>query len=471
MGDCIKVEFWTLAHGVFMYLFPQDGDLVLYETGFEDDLLGRRTISKQLSDLVERIEDPLVIALDDKWGSGKTFFLKRWVAAHSLENEGKATTVYFDAFENDYLSDPLVSIIAAVSLRIPDEGKKTLERWKAAAKKLARPALAIGLNLATFGAKQHLDDMGDIVAETIGTEVKSAALDLWDAERARKDAMIAFKELLSDLTSKTEAPIVIVVDELDRCRPDYALTVLEIVKHFFSVPKVHFILGVNGQALENSVKARYGGDIDAERYLRKFINLSFSLPKVIDRRNGAQAIVTYASQASSEMALPKKVSERIINLLGLVARKEDVSLRDVGKILARIALLPADATKVNIFDGYRDILCVLIVSSVVRPDFHKAFLSGEASVQMIMDFLGTKEAELTYSTDGQHNQSYNHNAALWFVSIMFCCSPEKISDLVYLPDWSSRIGTAFDDFGRHRDSEKIPNEIQELWVDVFRSEL
>ncbi|WP_437196409.1 KAP family P-loop NTPase fold protein [Roseovarius sp. MS2] len=452
-----------------MYLFPQDGDLVLYETGFEDDLLGRRTISKQLSDLVERIEDPLVIALDDKWGSGKTFFLKRWVAAHSLENEGRATTVYFDAFENDYLSDPLVSIIAAVSLRIPDEGKKTLERWKAAAKKLARPALAIGLNLATFGAKQHLDDMGDIVAETIGSEVKGAALDLWDAERARKDAMIAFKDLLSDLTSKTEAPIVIVVDELDRCRPDYALSVLEVIKHFFSVPKVHFILGVNGQALENTVKARYGGDIDAERYLRKFINLSFSLPQIIDRRNGTQAIVTYASQASSEMELPKKVSERTINLLGLVARNEEVSLRDVGKVLARIALLPSDATRANLLDGWRDVLCVLIVSSVVRPDLHKAFLSGEASLAMIMDFLGTNEPELTYPKIDQHNQSYNHNTTLWFVSIVFCCSPVQLTDLGYLPDWSSRVGTAFDNFGRHHDPKKIPNEIQKLWVDVFRS--
>jgi tRNA A37 threonylcarbamoyladenosine biosynthesis protein TsaE len=57
-----------------MKLFPQDNAVSLYETGFEDDVLERKAISKQLSELVERIEDPIVLALDDKWGSGKTFF-------------------------------------------------------------------------------------------------------------------------------------------------------------------------------------------------------------------------------------------------------------------------------------------------------------------------------------------------------------------------------------------------------------
>ena len=57
-----------------MKLFPQDNDVSLYETGFEVDVLERKLISKQLSDLVERIENPIVLALDDKWGSGKPTF-------------------------------------------------------------------------------------------------------------------------------------------------------------------------------------------------------------------------------------------------------------------------------------------------------------------------------------------------------------------------------------------------------------
>ena len=85
-----------------MKLFPPDPEIKLYETGFGDsDPFNRVETGKSLSSLVERIEDPLVIALDGGWGSGKTWFLKRWVGAHKLENGGNATTVYFDAFAHD----------------------------------------------------------------------------------------------------------------------------------------------------------------------------------------------------------------------------------------------------------------------------------------------------------------------------------------------------------------------------------
>ncbi len=292
-----------------MKLFPQDNEVVLYETGFDDDVLERKTTSKQLSELVERIEDPIVLALDDKWGSGKTFFLKRWVAAHTAENNGTATTVYFDAFENDYLTDPLVSIITAVSDRLPDAQAATVKKWKSATAKLAKPALGIALSVATFGAKQYLDEIGDVIAEAASGEAKDATQDLWDIEKDRKEAMADFRSLLSELTRKAEAPIVIVVDELDRCRPDYALTVLELIKHFFSVPEVHFILGINGKALENSVKARYGAEIDAERYLRKFINVSFSLPRTIGERGEVDVVAKYASILVSDMKLPQRVSD------------------------------------------------------------------------------------------------------------------------------------------------------------------
>ena len=310
-----------------MKLFPQDGDVLLYETGFEADLLDRKLISKQLTELVDRIEDPIVLALDDKWGSGKTHFLKRWVTAHQKENGGRAITVYFDAFENDYLSDPLVSIIAALSERIPKEQKTTLEKWKKVATKLAKPTFGVALSLATFGAKQYLDEIGDVVADAAGSEAKDATKSLWDLERQRKDAVRLFKELLAKMTKDQAASIVIVIDELDRCRPDYALSVVEVIKHFFSVPNVHFILGINGDALQSSVKARYGADTDAERYLRKFISASFSLPRVLGPRGDENVVVRYANRLILDMGLPKKVSDRCVNLLSFVAAQNEVSLR------------------------------------------------------------------------------------------------------------------------------------------------
>lgn len=451
-----------------MKLFPQDSEVVLYETEFKDDILERKSISKQLSDFVERIEDPVVLALDDTWGSGKTFFLKRWVAAHNGENQGYAVTVYFDAFENDYLSDPLVSIITAVSARIPDEQEATLKKWKMVAAKLAKPAFGIALSLATFGAKQNLEEIGDVIADATGKEVKDAAQDLWDAEKERKDAVHAFKELLIKLTQDAATPIVIVIDELDRCRPDYALSVLEVIKHFFSVPKVHFILGINGTALENSVKARYGANIDAESYLRKFINVSFSLPRAIGRQGEVKVISKYALKMIEDMDLPKEISERCVNLLGYVSISRKVSLRDIGKILSKVALLPNDVREERHFQGFIDILCALLVASVVDPKLHKKIALGDAPTSELRDFLTAPREVTIDDIEGERNLAYDHNITIWLTTILFCCGAEEISEIKDLPCWKNDIAKQFDYFGDVRDRKSIPASIQKNWVEVFR---
>ncbi len=454
--------------GQTLKLFPQDNDVVLYETGFEVDLLKRHHISKQLSDLVERIETPVVLALDDKWGSGKTYFLKRWVGAHTKENNGTAITVYFDAFENDYLSEPLVSIISAVSERIPKDRHETLQKWKSAATKLIKPAFGIALSLATFGAKQQLDDIGDVIADTISSEAKDATKGLWAAEKERKDAISEFADLLTELTNQQKTAIVIVVDELDRCRPDYALSVLEIIKHFFSVPKVHFVLGINGSALETIIRARYGADIDAESYLRKFINITFSLPRFVGGQESTDVVTSYASQMSSEMGLPDQVSKRCLNLLGYITKCDDVSLRDVGKLLSKIALLPNELSEKKHLSGWIDILCALLISSVTAPSFHKKYLSGVATTEDIMNFVGASKTTVSDKINGSHNVKYDHGIAIWVATMMYCCTPEEIEDAEYLPSWRMDIGREFDRFGGLQDPKKVPSIIQRDWVDIFR---
>lgn len=421
-----------------MKLFPQDNEVVLYETGFEDDVLERKAISKQLSELVERIEDPIVLALDDKWGSGKTFFLKRWVAAHTAQNNGTATTIYFDAFENDYLTDPLVSIISAVSSRLPAAQAATVKKWKSAAAKIAKPALGVALAVATFGAKQYLDEIGDVIADAASSEARDATQSLWNIEKDRKEAVDYFRSLLSDLTQETAAPIVIVVDELDRCRPDYALTVLEVIKHFFSVPKVHFILGINGIALENSVKARYGAEIDAERYLRKFINVSFSLPRTLGERGEVEAVARYASHLISDMELPKRVSGRCLSILKCVAKSGDVSLRDVGKILSKIALLPNAVHETNYMEGYIDIICALLVTSVVDPRLHMKLVSGDTQTSELRTYLSAPRERTVDRIGDEYNSEYDHEVTVLLATMVFCCGIETLEDVEDLPVCSNR---------------------------------
>lgn len=451
-----------------MKLFPQDDNAILYETGFDDDAFGRKELSKQLSRLVERIESPLVIALDDSWGQGKSYFLRRWVAAHTGENEGTATTVYFDAFENDYLADPLVSLVAAVTARMPKGQKTRVEKIKRTATKLIKPAFGIALSLATFGAKEELGEMGDAIVDAASSESRDFAKDLWKAEEDRSAAMEAFRRLLFEIITSADKSLVIVVDELDRCRPDYALSVLEIIKHLFAVDRVHFVLGVNSKALENSVKARYGAEIDAKNYLKKFINLKFSLPKAIGQHNPSQVIVGYAVKQAAAMELPVRITERAISLIKFVSATRDVSLRDVGKILSHIALLPEEIHTINFVNAYLDVAAALVVISVVDADMHKGILGRKVTFQELREFLNAPE-RLTKERNGDdYNPAYDHEVTAWLALLTFCVMGDAIKDCAGLPDWAHRIGQDREFFGRVRNPIDLARQLQRDWIDLFR---
>lgn len=105
-----------------MILTLPEPDITLYEDGLaKHDKLNRKPMADKLFNLVERIDDPLVIALDGGWGSGKSVFLKCWVGEHLKTHRDKATTLYFDAFEHDYLDDPLIAPTGALAERLGDE--------------------------------------------------------------------------------------------------------------------------------------------------------------------------------------------------------------------------------------------------------------------------------------------------------------------------------------------------------------
>lgn len=189
-----------------MKIFPPQADVKLYEQGFgHNDILNRKDPSRRLSDLLELVEDPVVVALDGPWGSGKSYFLQRWVGAHNLENEGRATTVYFDAFAHDYLEDPLIALTGAIGERLPKTDERRM--WKAAktaAYRLARPALRIGLASVTAGATELAGPVLDAALESGAKDLEEASEQFWRREDGRRVAMHSFKLSLEKLTSGSE---------------------------------------------------------------------------------------------------------------------------------------------------------------------------------------------------------------------------------------------------------------------------
>jgi hypothetical protein len=394
-----------------MRFLPPDDDVKLYTTVFEDNLLGRERASKRLSDLVEGIEDPLVIALDGRWGTGKSYFLKRWVAAHSLTNDGKGLTVYFDAFANDYHSDPLVGLIGTLANRSPSEDHSKVNRIKEVASKLIKPAVRLALALGTYGATEALNRLGDIAANTMADEAGNAMNDFWKKEEGRQAAMIEFRSAIEELTKSGDVevtrPLIIVIDELDRCRPDYALEVLEVIKHFFSVPHVHFVLGVNLIALENSVKARYGAEIEATSYLQKFLSFTMTLPDHIGDSGQTPSVVKYAQHIGPKMEIQSDLLKEVIKQLTILDKCNKISIRDVGKIMSAVSLLPEESKGNGIRRIYKNIAISLIITRAIRPDLLDGFVSASVSDAKLENYMGaTVMLAQRFLEDGESNPAY-----------------------------------------------------------------
>ncbi|MBU2889021.1 KAP family P-loop NTPase fold protein [Celeribacter halophilus] len=335
-------------------------EIELYEDGFDATDrgvadLGRKEDGKKLSDLVEKIAEPMVIAVDAPWGAGKSVFLKCWVGAHTKENKGTATTVYFDAFQHDFLDDPLVSIFKEVTDRIEKLKPETtedaeqqriakLKDLSGKAKKyvpiLGRAALRLAVGTVATEAIMDIENPDesslDELLQNANSEVAKAIGSFWNAEETRSQAMNGFREYLSDLAK--DQKLVIVVDELDRCRPDYALHLLEVIKHFFNVENVHFVLGVNLTELENSVRARYGAGVNAGLYLQKFVTVRMRLGK--PAQNGSFK-TNYFDQLCDQLTITEEEGKQIaVQYIKQTANDENVTLRGMQQFGRHLNISP-----------------------------------------------------------------------------------------------------------------------------------
>ncbi|MER5172209.1 KAP family P-loop NTPase fold protein [Thioclava kandeliae] len=463
-----------------------DDDITLYETGFEEDLFGRRVVGERLSEVVRRFNDPLVIALDGRWGTGKSVFLKKWVGEHKKAPHDETITVYFDAFANDYLADPLVALTSALLERYAVQSSQLqpskVEKLKAAGEKIFRyskPLAKIALSVASAGVTTQIEGLTKVAVEAAEGEVSGAIDSIWTREENRKTAMSEFRQALEDCTKDrepsdpsaediTKRRLVFVVDELDRCRPDFALEVLEVIKHFFSVSNVHFVLGVNLTALENSVKARYGEGIDATAYLQKFLSFKMSLPSKGEGQDFPTTLV-YLMTIGQKMGLHRNILEELRTQLRIVSQNNHVSIRDVSKILSLSALLPIEAQENTRVDGYRKTAISLLISKVVAPEIYQKLVSVSLTQAELERYLGVT-SQLIDRDPTKDNPLYNNELHSLFNMWLFLLSdgetpwqPQSEGEAGQFGNHPSRAQFDF----RARQFKEIPATLDQTWLGVF----
>ena len=232
---------------------------------WEDDTLDREKIAGRLTNLFRNQRDPFVISIDGQWGTGKTFLLKRW--QKDLENKG-FKVIYFNAWEDDFSDDPLLSIIGQLSEHFK-EGK--LRSFAEEAARIAVPLLMKNVSSVTNRFTGLTFD--------VGLNERDLLREYREQRKTKTDLKGKLANMSTAVFEETERPLVFIIDELDRCRPTFAIELLERVKHIFDVPDLVFVFGVNRDELCSSLKSIYG-EIDATVYLRRFFDMEFMLPDV-----------------------------------------------------------------------------------------------------------------------------------------------------------------------------------------------
>ena len=238
---------------------------------WSDDVLNRAPIANRLTNLIGTQAVPFVVSVDGYWGTGKTFMLKRW--QKDLENQGYQS-IYFNAWEDDFCNDPLLAIIGHLSEHFEKQGvfRAKAREVVEVAKHLIRPN-SLALNFSPDG----ISNFG--ISAGFGQEDGGKLIDDYFAQRATKDELKRKLSAVSvDVAEQTGHPLVFIIDELDRCRPTFAVELLERVKHIFDVPNLVFVFGINRDELCKSIQSIYG-EIEAHIYIRRFFDMEFMLPE------------------------------------------------------------------------------------------------------------------------------------------------------------------------------------------------
>lgn len=234
--------------------------------------------------------------LNGSWGTGKTFFIERW--QKWLRDKGYIA-IKIDAWESDYLNDPLTIITAEVleglkeQSGLEDFSEKEREiisvGWKLAKNFLPVLTMAIGKHFLGEKYEELLKEVGIAVKDTINDDAPFDSKRLGDfgqevfaTHNKHKEFVVQFKTQLTDLIKEVclnsqKKKVYLFIDELDRCRPTYAIEMLEVVKHLFDVPKLVFVMSTDTKQLESSIKAVYGDRFDSSEYLSRFFHRRLSL--------------------------------------------------------------------------------------------------------------------------------------------------------------------------------------------------
>lgn len=237
---------------------------------FKNDLFGLSSFADMLTGTVDSYSDTgAVITLNGEWGIGKTTFLRMW---NQYLIDKQYRTLFFNAWQCDYYDDPMLALIGELSVEFGESAG-----FQEFVKKGGRLAFRFGGEFLKGIVRKTIGSGLDAVVD----EVTNMGIESVKDYRESKNLLEDFKKHLSEIVAdpNNEKPVVFIIDELDRCNPQFAVKLLERLKHLFEVPNIIFVLGLNTEQLQYAVQGFYGSaSINGNEYLKRFFDVELSLP-------------------------------------------------------------------------------------------------------------------------------------------------------------------------------------------------
>lgn len=340
------------------------------------DLLNRQEFVARfvrIADVLARNKKSVCYAINGCWGVGKSFVLDM------IEQEEALSDYWifrYNCWEHDYYDEPLVAIVASMLESIDKNThvvkSETRKQFVEILKVFGRGALKKGGEWIEEKTGVKVTEIASIVTEgSENAEQELAEAREYDQYYPLKDALGRFQVQIKELAESY--PVMFIVDEMDRCLPEYAIKVLERLHHmFYGIPNVQVVLSVDKSQLEHTVRQIFGVNTDVNRYLAKFISFELNLPEgaFTDEERWQERFGEYLKNFTymNKETLPLDVNDFINNIFAGLDMRARIAVVD--KCLLIHDLLIAEDQVLDY--AYMCIEVLLAIVSYVGVDLDKA---------------------------------------------------------------------------------------------------
>lgn len=256
---------------------------MMKKTFGEFDKLDRKDFAERLTKAIsidyEFAEGSYVLSLNAGFGTGKTTFLEMW--QNYLEQEGYKT-ILINAWETDFADDPIIPIISSFLKFLEHENsakKKNDTKTKKILKKTLGALASTSNQLFDKYTGVNLSEVNKSLKQDQQNSLEKDGNQLFEDFKLKEKALEELRTGLAEYIDKLgKKPLIILVDELDRARPNYSVEFLEVIKHIFAIKGIAFVLAVDKNHLKSAMQVIYGQGLDFDGYYRRFALREATLP-------------------------------------------------------------------------------------------------------------------------------------------------------------------------------------------------